>query len=209
MKASRQSVRTQHAWRSHALRKRGGGRGLPVSRGSLFEDQLFQRQIRDGAPKPSVLSFQLLQPFDLIAFEPAIFRPPAIICKFRHAYRSHRFRDRSPLRRQHVNLPQLRDDLLRRVSLPRHPRVLHQAQSHTSGRTISQGQTKSPIEKWQGQNRRLVMGSRMRNLYRYWRRNGQRYGLHMRLSLREPVSAQCEPASPSDDAPKSDIAKFG
>ena len=36
-------------------------------------------------------------------------------------------------------LPQLRDDLFRSVSLPCHSLVLHQAISHTSGRTTSQG----------------------------------------------------------------------
>jgi hypothetical protein len=50
-----------------------------------------------------------------------------------------RFCDRSTLRGQHVNLPQLRDDLFSRVSLPWHTSVLHQAISHTSGRTTSQG----------------------------------------------------------------------
>jgi hypothetical protein len=37
-----------------------------------------------------------------------------------HAYRSNRFRNQPALRRQHVNLPQLRNNLLGRVSLPRH-----------------------------------------------------------------------------------------
>ena len=50
-----------------------------------------------------------------------------------------RFRDRTALRNQHINLPQLRDDLFRSVSLPCHSSVLHQAISHTSGRTTSQG----------------------------------------------------------------------
>ena len=36
---------------------------------------------------------------------------------FRHSYRPNRFRDRPTLRGQHVNLPQLRDDLFSRVSL--------------------------------------------------------------------------------------------
>jgi hypothetical protein len=45
-----------------------------------------------------------------------------------------------PCANQYVNLPQLRDDLLRRVS--RFVGILqvhHQAQSHTSGRTTFQG----------------------------------------------------------------------
>jgi hypothetical protein len=58
---------------------------------------------------------------------------------FGHADRSNRIGYRSALRRQNVNLPQLGDDLLRRMSLPRHSHVLRLAQSHTSGRTISQG----------------------------------------------------------------------
>src|SRR6185312_9463601 len=60
------------------------------------------------------------------------------------------FRDRTTLRNQHINLPQLGDDLFRRVSLPCHSSVLHQAISHTSGRTTSQGadQKSSPPESW-------------------------------------------------------------
>ena len=46
---------------------------------------------------------------------------------------------RFTLRHQHLNLPQLRDNLFRLVSLPRHSSILHQAISHTSGRTTFQG----------------------------------------------------------------------
>src|SRR5215204_2211125 len=57
----------------------------------------------------------------------------------RDADRADRLRDGPALSREHLNLPQLRNDLLRLVPLLRHSSVLHMAQSHTSGRTTSQG----------------------------------------------------------------------
>jgi sulfhydrogenase subunit beta (sulfur reductase) len=46
-----------------------------------------------------VLRLGLLEPLYLAALQPAIFLAPPIIGNLRHAYRSDRFRDRSPLRR--------------------------------------------------------------------------------------------------------------
>lgn len=93
----------------------------------------------DRTTQLPVLSLQLLEPLDLVALQATVFRAPAIVRYFRHTYRPNRFRDRTALRNQHINLPQLGDDLFRRVSLPCHSSVLHQAISHTSGRTTSQG----------------------------------------------------------------------
>jgi hypothetical protein len=71
-------------------------------------------------PKPGVLRLQLLQPFHLVALQPAILIPPAIECNFRHPYRSDRFSDRFALCYLHFNLPQLRDSLFRHMSLLGH-----------------------------------------------------------------------------------------
>ena len=132
-------ARTRDIWRPHGPRRRGDGRGLPVSRGGLFEDQLLKRQIRDRASEPRVLTLQLLQSLDLIVLQPAVFGSPSVVRYFRHAYRPDRLRHRATLRRQNVNLPQLRDNLLRRVPLPGHSNLLLLARSHTSGRTTFQG----------------------------------------------------------------------
>ena len=52
-------------------RKHGDARGLEVSRGSLSSGSAsLSGQIRDRTPKSGVLSLQLLQPLDLVAFEP-------------------------------------------------------------------------------------------------------------------------------------------
>ena len=49
-------------WASIASRKHGDVRGLEVSRGSLFQDQLLNGEIRDRTPQTGVLSLQLLEP---------------------------------------------------------------------------------------------------------------------------------------------------
>jgi transposase len=56
----------------------------PHPRCRLLQDQLLKRQIGHGAPEPVVLRFQLFQPFDLIALEPAVFRPPPVVRGLSH-----------------------------------------------------------------------------------------------------------------------------
>ena len=96
-------------------------------RRSLFQDQLLKCQIPDRTPKARILRLQLLQPLHLIALQTALLRPPAIISHFRNAYSPNSLCDRPALGRQHLNLPEFRDDLVRGVSLPEHSIVLHQA----------------------------------------------------------------------------------
>ena len=48
---------------------------------------------------------RLYSRFTLVTLLPALLRAPAIVCNFRHPYRSDRFSDRFTLRRQHFNLP--------------------------------------------------------------------------------------------------------
>src|SRR4051794_13128028 len=76
---------------------------------------------------------------NLAAPQPAVLRAPAGVGHFRYPDRPHRLGHCPTLRRRHVDLPQLADDLLGRVPLPRHLRVLHLAQGHTLGRTTSKG----------------------------------------------------------------------
>ena len=83
----------------HARRRCGGERGLPVSRSGLFQDQFLKRQIRHRLAQTRILRLELLEPLYLVALQPALFLAPPVIGNLRHAYRSNRFRDRSPLRR--------------------------------------------------------------------------------------------------------------
>lgn len=133
------AVRERQAQPQHDQRRRGGVRGLEISPRSFRQNHLVQCQVGDGAPKPRVLGLKLLPPLDLVALQATLFGPPTVIRYFRHAYRSDRLCDRSALRTQHINLPKLRDDLFRTMSLSRHPSVLHRLKSHTSGRTTFQG----------------------------------------------------------------------
>ena len=87
-------------------------RGLKVSRRGLSQDQLFERQIGDRLAQPLVLLLQILEALDLVALQPAELLAPAVLGERRHADRADRFRDRTALRDQHVDLPPLRDDLL-------------------------------------------------------------------------------------------------
>lgn len=47
--------------------------GLEISLCGLCRDQLVRRQIRHHSPELIVLDLQLLEPFDLIALQPAIY----------------------------------------------------------------------------------------------------------------------------------------
>src|SRR6516225_3600755 len=103
----------------HGRCRRGGARGLVVSPCSLSQDHLVQRQIRDCPPKTGVLRLQILHPLDLIAPQPAVLLTPAIIRHLRDADGADRIGHQLALRRQHINLAQLRHDLFRLVMLPR------------------------------------------------------------------------------------------
>src|SRR3954463_8354888 len=114
--------------------------GLRVSPGVLLQDQLIQREIRDGLPEALVLGLQRLHALDLIGLEPAVLLPPAIVRHLGHPDGADRIRHRGPLGNQHIDLAQLGDNLFRLVSLPRHGSVLLWLRSHTSGRTTSKGE---------------------------------------------------------------------
>jgi hypothetical protein len=53
------------------------GRGEPyISREGFLQDQLVEREFRDGLPQPLVLPLQLLQPLRLIELQAAVLAPP-------------------------------------------------------------------------------------------------------------------------------------
>src|SRR5947209_11857923 len=87
--------------------------------------------------KPVVLRLEILQALDLVTLQAAELLAPAVIRHLADADRADRFRDALTLRGQHINLPQLGDDLFRLLALPRHhgPPSLN----HSSGWTTSAG----------------------------------------------------------------------
>src|SRR5262249_40122694 len=116
----------------------GDARGLEVSPGSLLQNELVQRQIRDRLAQPAVLELKLLQALDLLDLQPAKLLTPAIVGHLAHTDLPDRLRHALALRDQNIHLAQLRDDLFRLVALPCHcspPRC----QRHTSSRTTSMG----------------------------------------------------------------------
>src|SRR6188508_1468823 len=74
-----------------------GGRGSEVSRGSLFQDQLLQRQLRHSLAQPVVLFLKLLEAFHLVALQATKLLAPPVIRELRHADRTNRFANRSAL----------------------------------------------------------------------------------------------------------------
>jgi hypothetical protein len=67
----------------HDRRSAGDGKGSVLSLKRLLEDQLVQRQIRDGFAQTLVLPLQVLHPFRLVELEPAIVPAPAVIALLR------------------------------------------------------------------------------------------------------------------------------
>ena len=104
----------------HAQCRLGGARGLEVSPGSLLQNELIKRQIGNSPAKSVVLCLEILQPLHLISFEPTELLAPAIVRDLAHTNLADRVNNALALRDQNVNLPQLRDNLLRLVPLPRH-----------------------------------------------------------------------------------------
>ena len=65
--------------------------------GSLFEDQLLERQIRHRLAQPAGLFLKLLETLNLVPLQAAELLAPTMIRKPRHADRSNRFSDRATL----------------------------------------------------------------------------------------------------------------
>src|SRR3954470_13024507 len=117
-------------------RRRAGLRSFP---GQPPEGSACPASDPSRSAQPRVLGLKILQSLDLVALEPAKLLAPAVVGHLRHANRTNRVSNALTLRDQHVDLAQLRNDLLRLVSLPRH-RGPPWLESHTSGRTASKGE---------------------------------------------------------------------
>src|SRR5262249_32705879 len=118
--------------------RHGDARGLEVSPGSLLQNELVQRQIRDRLAQPAVLELKLLQALDLLDLQPAKLLTPTIVGHLAHTDLPDRLRHALALRDQNIHLAQLRDDLFRLVALPCHCSPPGY-QRHTSSRTTSMG----------------------------------------------------------------------
>src|SRR5262249_36848697 len=116
--------------------RHGDARGLEVSPGSLLQNELVQRQIRDRLAQPAVLELKLLQALDLLDLQPAKLLTPTIVGHLAHTDLPDRLRHALALRDQNIHLPQLRDDLFRLVASHCSPPGY---QRHTSSRTTSMG----------------------------------------------------------------------
>src|SRR5262249_9189092 len=122
--------------------RHGDARGLEVSPGGLLQNELIQRQIRDCLAQPAVLELKVLQALYLLGLQPAKLLAPAIIRHLAHADLADCVHHILALRDQNIDLPQLRNDLFRLVSLPCHCSPPG-CQRHTSSRTTSMG-----VDQW-------------------------------------------------------------
>src|SRR5260370_38951073 len=113
-------------------------RGLEVSPGSLLQNELVQRQIRDRLAQPAVLELKVLQALHLLALQPTELLAPPIIRHLAHPDLADCVHHVLALRDQNIDLPQLRNALFRLVSLPCHCSPPG-CQRHTSSRTTSMG----------------------------------------------------------------------
>src|ERR1700719_3162330 len=82
-----------------------------VSPCRLLQDQLVQCQVRHRAAQPGVLRFQVFEALYLVALQPAELLAPAVIRHLADTDRADSLGRALALRRQNINLPQLRDNL--------------------------------------------------------------------------------------------------
>src|SRR5262249_43821109 len=106
--------------------------------GGLLQNELVQRQIGNRLAQPAVLELKVLQALHLLGFQPTELLAPPIIRYLAHPDLADCIHHVLALRDQNIDLPQLRDDLFRLVSLPCHCSPPG-CQRHTSSRTTSMG----------------------------------------------------------------------
>src|SRR5690606_909983 len=112
------------------------------SRGSLFQDQLLECQVRHRLAQPVILFLKLFQALYLVTLQATELLAPPVIRKLRHADQANRFSDRSALRQQNIDLAQLRHDLFRSMLLLGHSNVLLRLNSLLQGGPLFRGQTR-------------------------------------------------------------------
>src|SRR6185369_16009370 len=100
-----------------ARHRRAGARGSEVSPGGLLQDQLVEREIRDGLAQARILGLQRLHALDLVRLQAAVLLAPAIVRDLGDPNRADRVRHWGSLCDQHIDLAQLGNDLFGGVSL--------------------------------------------------------------------------------------------
>src|SRR5215467_14164363 len=78
--------------------RHGDARGLEVSPGSLLQNELVQRQIRDRLAQPAVLELKVLQALHLLDLQPVKLLTPAIVGHLAHTDLPDRLRHALALR---------------------------------------------------------------------------------------------------------------
>src|SRR6478752_5136185 len=94
--------------------------------------------LSSGLAQPAVLELKVLQTLHLLALQPTELLAPPIIRHLAHPDLADCVHQVLALRDQNIDLPQLRNDLFRLVSLPCHCSP-PECQRHTSSRTTSMG----------------------------------------------------------------------
>ena len=123
---------------SMQARRQAGLRSFPCS---LGQDQIVQGVVGHKPSEPHVLRLQRLEPLHLVRLHAPVRRSLTIGGLLRDADRPRRFRNRLALRRQHLKLPRLGDDLLRLAVLSDPPR----AAAFNVGGSLRGGQTKKAV----------------------------------------------------------------
>jgi hypothetical protein len=94
--------------------------GSVVSLQRIFEDLLVQLRLGQQLLQPFVLCLQFLQPLRLFGVHPPVLVPPAVERLLADLQSLRHLADRLAGRQHRVCLPDLPDNLLRPVLLPRH-----------------------------------------------------------------------------------------
>lgn len=123
----------------HDRHSHGGRWGSEVSRPSLPQDRLHDREVRNDLAMPLVLLLQLLQPIHLVCNQVTQLLAPRIAGEQFLAECPQRLDPRLALRYKRVDLPQLRDDLFwacassRALLCPPTVSKAHFREDHSSG----------------------------------------------------------------------------
>lgn len=118
----RPDARKRQAYLEPDRHRSGDARGLEVSLGGLFQDQLVQGQIRNRLAETLVLLLQTLQFLHLIRTHPAVLATPAIIGLLYNANLADRVQTGHALTHKNLDLAKLGDDFFRCGTLLAHLR---------------------------------------------------------------------------------------
>ena len=119
----RAAIDSALAQRHPAVEVGGRVHDLPIAIDPFDGEGLVERQFGHDPLQPSVLPLKLLEPLRLFDLETAVFVAPAVVALLGELGLFARLANSPALRHEHIDLPQLRDDLFSTMSLPRHLQV--------------------------------------------------------------------------------------